>query len=218
MGQIWSITCFYNNVLLAHTCVPSLIPCLWLLWWPKGIAEWLWEEPRGLQSRNYLLCDALQKACWARASQPFSGPRVSLALAMSLIAEGRGPEVGGRNRNPESPQLWGDVLGQSLTSTGVRKSVFLKKPPASFPKRSEAGSKGTDRSSMDRRKLLALFIAGALVLDKGTNTWAVFVNQELCVLYLKMDGERTHCPWTLRSGFWFVLSFRQINCSRGTMH
>lgn len=51
----------------------------------------------------------------------------------------------------------------------------------------------------------------------------MFVNQGPHILYLKTNtdkvkGPQTHYPWRSQSRFWFVLSFRQMDCSSGVMH
>lgn len=108
------------------------------------------------------------------------------------------------------------VPGESLNSTGVIIRSFLELF-ASFLKRFGAGPTGIPQTGGS-----AGFISGTL-WNKWTNMWFMFVNQGPRVLYLKTNtdkvkGPQTRCPWRSRSRCWFVLSFRQMDYSSGTMH
>lgn len=160
MGQIWSVTCFYKYCFIStHLC-----PFVYTLSVAAFVAQrHSWAVVTGTQRpakpKLFIMWPLMESLLsrdqptifWATSQ---GRQALSPTLAVSLISGHRGPEMGGRNRNPESSQLWGEVLGNHWPGQGVIISLSLKKLPASFPKRSEAGPKGMDISSADRRNCL----------------------------------------------------------------
>lgn len=137
-----------------------------------------------------LLCDPLQKVCWARANQPSSGPLLreggpSLHHWQWASSQGMGAQKK-RDKGTGIQNLlnWGGgVLGNHWPAQGVIISLFLKKHPASFPKRSEAGPKGRDVSSAKRGTVCFIHCWSLIMEQMNRHRTYVCESGTMCTLF-----------------------------------